>query len=147
MGLAPYGKPEIDLSFFCKPTNEGYHTDHNYFRTRKSASQYEQFYSEKLIEKLGPPCHKGTKINEYYKNVAASTQATLEKSALSLIKKLYSLTKKSNLCLAGGVALNCSLNKIIAKLPFIDKFFVQPAASDRGLALGCALYACSQHNI
>jgi carbamoyltransferase len=51
------------------------------------------------------------------------------------------------LCLAGGVALNCSLNRILAKLPYIENFFVQPASSDRGLALGCALYAAAQNNI
>jgi len=48
-------------------------------------------------------------------------------------------TGLGDLCLAGGIALNCSANRIIAALPFVRQLYVQPAASDRGLALGCAL--------
>lgn len=147
MGLAPYGKPVIDLSFFCSPTPDGYSSDSSYFRSRKAATQYEPYYSEKLISRIGSPRRKGEPINEHYRNIAASTQEALEKSAVSLVEHLHKLTGQSSLCLAGGVALNCSLNRILAKLPFIKNFFVQPSASDRGLALGCALYATVQNGI
>ena len=145
MGLAPYGKPNIDLSFFCKATNEGYLVDHDFFRSRKSASQYEPFYSSKLTDKLGSPRHGDELITDFYKNLAASTQHVLESAAVSLIEKRFQRYQGQNLCLSGGVALNCSLNRIIAKLPFIKNLFVQPSSSDRGLALGCALYAAEQN--
>jgi carbamoyltransferase len=143
MGLAPYGKPQIDLSFFCRPTADGYFSDPSYFRTRRAATQYEPYYSPKLTAKIGDPRRKGQPISEHYKNIAASTQAALEESAVSLVKHLHERTGKRNLALAGGVALNCSVNRILAKLPFVDRLFVQPASSDRGLALGCALHAAA----
>ena len=147
MGLAPYGQPNIDLSFFCRPTPEGYLSDPQFFRKRIDGTQYEQLYSKTLIENLGEPRRQGEPITEFYKNIAASTQDTLEKSAVSLVHHLYKLTNSNSLCLAGGVALNCSLNRELAKLPFIENLFIQPSASDRGLALGCALYASAKHGI
>lgn len=145
MGLAPYGVPTVDLSFFCKPTRDGYEVDHRYFRSRKSASQYEPFYSPGLVEKLGSPRHSYLPITDWYKSVAASTQYALEKSAVSLIEKNVNEFGYRNVCLSGGVALNCSLNKVISQINGIDRLFVQPSSSDRGLALGCALYAASQN--
>ena len=50
------------------------------------------------------------------------------------------MTNEKALCLAGGVALNCSANRLLYNLPFISELFVQPASSDRGLPLGCALF-------
>jgi len=141
MGLAPYGAASVDLSFFCKPTTSGYYCDPIYFRSSKSGTQYEPFYSEKLVAMLGEPRRKGEKLNYNYKNIAASTQATLEESIISLVTRIYNQTGQRNLCLAGGVALNCSANRVISKLPFIKNLFIQPASSDRGLALGCAMYA------
>tara|TARA_Y100000590_G_scaffold14377_1_gene17296 strand:- start:12319 stop:13932 length:1614 start_codon:yes stop_codon:yes gene_type:complete len=146
MGLAPYGKPNIDLSFFCKPTKDGNIVDLSFFRERKNATLLEPFYSNKLVEKIGKPRLKESKLTDYYKNLASSTQFILEECAISNVKYLHSLTKKENLCLAGGVALNCSANGLIAKLPFIKKLFVQPASSDRGLALGCALLGAHKEN-
>jgi carbamoyltransferase len=145
MGLAPYGTPNIDLSFFCKPTSEGFYSDKNYFRTRKNATSLEPSYSKLLIDMLGEPRHKGDPISIHHKNLAASIQLTLEKCLVSLITKAHVNTGKRSLCYAGGVALNCSANKVISELPFIDRFFVQPAATDRGLALGCALLAAFNH--
>ncbi len=145
MGLAPYGKPEIDLSFFCRPTESGFASDASYFRSRRRATAYEPYYSPKLVERLGPPRRKGEPVSQHYKNIAASTQAVLEACAVSLVKHLHERTGKRSLCLAGGVALNCSANRLVAKLDFVDHFFVQPASSDRGLALGCALYAAARN--
>ena len=140
MGLAPYGKPNVDLSFFCRATPDGYQSDPSYFRSRRSATQYEPFYSDKLIAKIGTPRRKDEPINDRHRDLAASTQAVLEESAVSLVRYLHRITGEHKLCIAGGIALNCSANRILNKLPFLDGFFVQPAASDRGLALGCALY-------
>lgn len=140
MGLASYGKPVYDLSFFCRPTEEGNEINFDYFRTTKSATQYEPYYNQKLVKKLGKPRLLGEKINQRIKDLAASTQKVLEDCALSNIDYLFSLIKKKNynLCLAGGVALNCKANGKIINHPKVKNLFVQPSSSDRGLALGCA---------
>ena len=147
MGLAPYGRPTVDLSFFCKPTIDGYFSDPQYFRNISNASHLEQYYSTKLIDKLGEPRRIGAPLSSFYKDVAASTQKTLEDCAISLVKYLHKITNEENLCISGGVGLNCSMNKKLSELDFVKKIFVQPASSDRGLSLGCALYASNLNNI
>tara|TARA_B100000579_G_scaffold287073_1_gene238037 strand:+ start:3223 stop:4827 length:1605 start_codon:yes stop_codon:yes gene_type:complete len=146
MGLAAYGKPNIDLSFFCKEVEDGYLSDFSYFRKNKEASHLEPFFSSKLVEKLGEGRKKNQPLNEHYINLAASTQNTLERCAVSLVKYIHKLTGKRKICISGGVGLNCSMNKKINELDFIDEIFVQPASSDRGLSLGCALYASNLNN-
>lgn len=142
MGLAPYGKDTVDLSFFAHSASHGYTVDTQYIRSSPPASSaYEQFYSERLIEFLGEPRRKGEPITQRHRDIAAGTQQALESCAASLVAHLHEKTGLKNLCLAGGVALNCSANRVLSKLPFIENIFVQPAASDRGLALGCALQA------
>ena len=148
MGLAPYGKPNIDLSFFCKATNTGNDLDMSYYSQLRNPypSQCESKYSSKLVEKIGNPRLNNSELTDHYKNLAASTQFTLEQCVISNVKYLHTLTNKKNLCLAGGVALNCSANGMVAKLPFIEHLFVQPSSSDRGLALGCALFGAFYEN-
>jgi carbamoyltransferase len=147
MGLAPYGKNTFDLSFFCKPDGNFFYCDTKYFKERKNATVYEQFYSNELIKKLGKPRLRDEKITQKYKNIACSTQNTLEECAMNLIKNFCKLTNEEHVCFAGGVALNCTLNGRIYKQNYIKKIFIQPAASDRGLALGGALYFLSQKKI
>jgi carbamoyltransferase len=90
---------------------------------------------------LGEARKIGEPINDFHKNIAASTQKTLEDCAVSLVNYLYKLTNKRKLCISGGVGLNCSMNKVLSNLDYIEDLFVQPASSDRGLSLGCAFYA------
>lgn len=140
MGLAPYGNPLIDLSFFCKPSPEGFICDPKFFRSRKAATSLEPYYSKLLLDQLGNPRRKGDPISQAFKDIAASTQLTLETSLVSLVTRAFEMTNEKTLCLAGGVALNCSANRLLCNLPFISELFVQPASSDRGLPLGCALF-------
>lgn len=142
MGLAPYGKNPIDLSFFGQVSIDGYCIDNQFIRTTPPPTFQEPFYTQKLEDALGGPARKkGEPISDRHRDIAAGAQASLEAMAISLVKYHFGRTNQSNLCLAGGVALNCSLNRHLSKLPFIKDVFVQPAASDRGLALGCALQA------
>lgn len=147
MGLAAYGSPNVNLEKFCKPSLNGYECNHIYFRERKNATQYEPFYSKNLINLIGNPRRINEPITKNHMDIASSAQKTIEDCSISLIKKLYKITKSRNLCLSGGVALNCSANGKISKLDFIDKLFIQPSSSDRGLPLGCALYSTSIRNI
>ncbi|RMG40284.1 MAG: hypothetical protein D6719_11525 [Candidatus Dadabacteria bacterium] len=146
MGLSPYGNPEkYDLSPFLSVSETGYYCDVSFIRSNPPArSVYEPSYSEKLVELLGEPRKPGSEITRRHMDIAAAVQFALERAAVSLIQYLHSRTGLRNLALAGGVALNCAANRIITELPFIDRLFVQPAASDRGLALGCALYMANQ---
>lgn len=148
MGLAPYGDDPVDLSFFAQPAEDGYFVDHSYIRSDPPPSSvFEQFYSEKLIEKLGSPRRKSEDVTQHHRNIAAGIQQALEKCAVSLVTHLHKLTGEKNLCLAGGVALNCSANNTLNKLPIFENLYVQPAASDRGLPLGCALQATNEAGI
>jgi carbamoyltransferase len=84
--------------------------------------------------------HKDDPILADHKNLAATLQDSLERAGIIMAKWLYEKTRVRNLCLAGGTALNCSMNGKLALLPFIDNIYVQPAAHDSGTALGAALY-------
>jgi carbamoyltransferase len=150
MGLAPYGEEDVDLSFFSRPSDDGYFVDHSFVRQNPPPSSvFEPFYSQKLIERLGAPRRRGEDLTARHRSIARGTQAALEASAVSLVEYIQRKTGETNLCLAGGVALNCSANNVIAKLPAVKRLYVQPAASDRGLALGCALHvaACNGEHI
>lgn len=147
MGLAPYGKNNINLNFFLKPSKYGFYCNKKFYRERADGTVFEKFYSKLLTKKLGKPRIRGEIISDKYKNIACSTQVTLEKTVINFIKYAYKYTKIKNFCFAGGVALNCSMNGKIYKDNFVNKMFIQPAASDRGLALGCALYFLSKKKI
>jgi len=140
MGLSAYGRDALDLGDFLRITPTGYELDTSYLaQPLYNQTWYEPLYSEKLVALLGPNRKPGDPITDHYKNVAFAAQKTLEQAVCSLITYHHSQTGLNRLCLAGGVALNSVANMKIGKLPFLKELFVQPAASDRGLALGCAL--------
>ena len=78
-------------------------------------------------------------LSTHHKNIAAALQLRLEEVVLSQLKYLKNKYKVRNICLSGGVALNCSMNGKISKSKFFDKIFVQPASGDAGLAIGAAI--------
>ena len=143
MGLAAYADDnnnDIDLLDFLKIVENGYVVNNDYMRQHPTVSSvFEPFYSEKLVNLLGKPRKRDDDISRVHKNIAGAGQKSLEKASVALISDLYDRTKIGNLCLAGVIALNCSANYVIRTLPFINNLFVQPASSDRGLAVGCAL--------
>lgn len=82
---------------------------------------------------------KDDPITDEHRNLAATLQDTLERSAARMAEYLYEQSGIRRLSLSGGTALNCSMNGKLALLPFVDEIFVQPAAHDSGTALGAAL--------
>jgi len=124
MGLASYGQPTYDFSDIL---NIRSHNDYNIDRRRLSVKY------GRLQRKEGEP------LSEEHKNLAASLQQALEKSAVNLAKEAYEYSGIKNFCLAGGCALNCNTNSEILKQDFCDNIFIQPASSDGGIALGAAL--------
>lgn len=96
-------------------------------------------FSDKFVTFFGKPLKKKSKIPQTYKNLAFNVQWLLERIVSLLVKNLIKKTNIKNLCLAGGIHMNCKLNGVLATLPEVDKIFVQPASSDNGVALGAAM--------
>lgn len=124
MGLAPYGKSVYNLSDSIKFSN----------------GDFKLLTTPKMIEKRFGPRRLG-EIQQIHKDVAASVQKSLE-DALLHMTAFYN--KSKNLCLSGGVALNCVANGKILESRHIDNIFIQPAANDAGTALGAAVMMASR---
>ena len=87
-----------------------------------------------------PPRRPEEQLTQFYMDVAASIQEITNEIIVAMAKHAKELTGSKNLCLAGGVALNCTANYVLAKENIFENIFVQPAAGDAGGALGAALY-------
>ncbi|MGH9740764.1 MAG: carbamoyltransferase family protein [Candidatus Acidiferrum sp.] len=133
MGLAPYGKPGVDLSAFITPAAAPCKVN-----ARKLVANGAAPFSE-MVRRFGPRRIPESEIDEKHKDVAYAVQDACEIAMMSVVKMALEKTKSRNLCMAGGVALNSKANGKIAAAGLVNKIFVQPAASDDGVALGAAL--------
>ena len=133
MGLAPYGKPGVDLRAFIDPEAGPYKVN-----ARRLVANGAGPFTE-MVKRLGPSRAAESEIDERHKDVAYAVQDACEIAMLSVVKMALEKTKSQNLCLAGGVALNSKANGKILASGLVEKLFVQPAASDDGVALGAAL--------
>jgi carbamoyltransferase len=97
-----------------------------------------------LVERFGPPRLRGGPLEQRHFDIARSLQAALEETVLQLVRWLYEVTGENNLCLAGGVALNCVMNARLRDHGPFKRIWVQPAAGDAGTALGAALWVDAQ---
>jgi carbamoyltransferase len=104
-------------------------------------------FSEALVQKLGPARIPGAVITTRHKDIAASVQKRLEEVVASLVRKLHAETGFRNLCIAGGVGLNCSMNGALLSMDCIDTLFVPPVANDAGLALGAAVEIAARYGL
>jgi len=140
MGLAPYGEPKyaeairrelIDL----KPDGS-FRLNLDYFNfLRGTTMTNERFFA--LFG--GPSRGPDEKIEQRHMDVARSIQLVTEEIMLKLAQHAKAVTGSKNLCLAGGVALNCVANGLILRERVFDRLWIQPAAGDAGGALGAAL--------
>jgi carbamoyltransferase len=89
---------------------------------------------------FGPPRKRGGEYEPRVFDIAHSLQKVLEETVLQLVQWLYNQTKTENLCMAGGVALNCVLNAVVRDKGPFKNIWVQPAAGDAGTALGAAMW-------
>ena len=140
MGLAPYGDPhfkDLILRELIDLKEDGsLRMNLSYFDFLGGLRMTNRKFS-KLFG--GPPRKPETEITQREMDIAASIQAVTEEAILRMVRHVHHETKQKNLCLAGGVALNCVANsKIMTKGPF-ENIWVQPAAGDAGGALGAAL--------
>jgi len=141
MGLAPYGAPiyvdKIKNNLIDIKEDGSFHLDQSYFNyatgLTMTNSKFDNLFGAKARD---PRCEK---LTQFYMDIAASIQKVTEDIMIKLTKSLKEEFNISNLCLAGGVALNCVVNGKILKEKIFDNIWVQPAAGDAGGSLGAAL--------
>lgn len=147
MGLAAYGKPMPDvaekLKEFCVPDEDTvYRIDPTY--VYYGARNYSRKFTDKLIDLLGEPRRPESELTDYHINVAYETQKRLEEVAAEIATRLLKKTGLKNLCISGGVAMNCKMNGLLSNLDGVENVFINPASHDSGTALGAALLAIKE---
>ncbi len=141
MGLASYGEPEYLDEFrriVKQRDTDGYDIDFAWTAWQYRPGSRVGYWSDKFVRRFGPPRKKGEPIEKRHRNIAASAQAVLEERVLTMCRWLRERTAKRDLCLAGGVALNCAMNGRLLRESGFDRIWVQPAAGDDGIAIGAA---------
>jgi carbamoyltransferase len=133
MGLAPYGKPGVNLDAFIDPEAAPYRVHTKRLHGGKTGT------SSGIAAILGAPRAPETEIDDRHKNIAYAVQDYCERAMVSVVRMALAKMKSRNLCLAGGVALNSKANGKILASGIVENIFLQPAASDDGVALGAAL--------
>ncbi|HET8923509.1 MAG TPA: carbamoyltransferase C-terminal domain-containing protein [Candidatus Acidoferrum sp.] len=133
MGLAPYGHRGMDLSAFIELKTMPYRVNTRSLSGNGSASL------SQVAPFLGAPRTPESEIEDRHKNIAYAVQDACEIAMTNVVRMAIEKTRCRNICLAGGVVLNSKANGKILASGLVDKFFVQPAASDDGVALGAAL--------
>jgi len=142
MGLAAYGNPNVDLSDFLDN------------QSKELIVQGEKFLPARdnepsLFEKTFHVHHRGENepIEDRHKDIAASAQLACEEAMISYVDLAVEIGNSKDVCLAGGVALNCKANGEILSRQNIDTLTVQPAAGDDGTAIGAALMGSITHGM
>jgi len=145
MGLAPYGEPRfvdaiLEHLMDLKPDGS-FRLDLSYFDyaagLRMTSEKFHRLFG-------GPPREVDAPITQREKDLAASVQRVTEEVVLRAARHLHARTGLRNLCLSGGVALNCVANgRVLREGPF-DDLWIQPAAGDAGSAVGVALFVWHQ---
>lgn len=130
MALASFGQPRY-LAHFREIVQLG------------TRGQY-TIQPPRLEERCGPPRLRGAALEQRHYDIAHSLQAVLEETVLEIAHWLHAATGAENLCMAGGVALNCVLNARLRDRGPFKQIWVQPAAGDAGTALGAALWVDAQ---
>jgi len=165
MGMAPYGEPKYvdkvwktvnqnsDGSFSLNMEYFSFHHSTERTYNSKFADLFGTPRPEKMLfftEETGFPKYFGappgnmaelSKMNKHYADIAASIQKVTEDILVNMAKHLHKTSGMKNLCMAGGVALNCVANTRILHESGFEQLYVQPAAGDGGGALGAALWA------
>jgi carbamoyltransferase len=151
MGLASYGAPDVaGLEDLVRVQRDGsFELNMDFFRHERDGVEMTwaegsptlgPLYSQKFVQRFGTPRLDRSPIERVHENMAATLQHVLERGLEALLARLQRETKLTDLCLAGGVALNGVFNGQIRHRTRFQRVFVQPAANDAGTALGAASY-------
>ena len=147
MGLAPYGEPVyadlIREKLITVAEDGSFQLDMSYFDYATGLTM-----TNKKFDALfgGPPRTSETELTQREMDLAASVQKVTEDIVIKLARGIARETGERNLCLAGGVALNCVANGILLREKIFDNIWIQPAAGDAGGALGAALSTWYLHH-
>lgn len=140
MGLAPYGKPlykNLITQFLVDVKQDGsFYLDMSYFNYLSGLTMTSRKFHDLFG---GPPRTPEGLITQREMDIASSIQAVCEEIVIKLAKGIKEITNQNNLCLAGGVALNCVANGKLLKEKIFNNIWIQPAAGDAGGAIGAAL--------
>ena len=157
MGLAAYGEPRFvkQLGAIVQTAGDQCRLDLDYFIHDSEGVEMtwadgepvlSAVYSRRLPQLFGEsPRQPGSEIRQFHTDLACSAQQVLEENYFALLQHVQRRTGQKNLCLAGGVALNCVANGHIFDRTDFQHVYVQPAAHDGGTSIGAALYV--QHEI
>ncbi len=140
MGLAPYGNPiyEDKVKKLLDLKEDGtFRLDQKYFNYATGLTMTNEKFNNLFGQKPRNPHNE--KITQFHMDIAASIQKVTEEVMINLAKSIRKEYAIKNLCLAGGVALNCVANGKILKEKIFDNIWIQPAAGDAGGSLGAAL--------
>ena len=140
MGLAPYGNPiyEDKIKQLIDLKEDGtFRLDQKYFNYASGLTMTNEKFDNLLGQK--PRKSQSEDITQFHMDIAASIQKVTEEIMVTLAKSIRKEYGIKNLCLAGGVALNCVANGKILKEKIFDNIWIQPAAGDAGGSLGAAL--------
>jgi carbamoyltransferase len=140
MGLAPYGEPRFAALMLEKlvdlKEDGSFQLDQSYFNYGVGLTMT----NDRFAALFGEPVRKPEQLlTQFHMDMAASVQAVTEEIVLRLARSVGAETGMKNLCLAGGVALNCVANGKLLREGLFDGLWIQPAAGDAGGALGAAL--------
>ncbi len=142
MGLAPYGDlkyVQLIKDHLIDIKEDGsFHLDMSYFDYCTGLTMTNGKFADLFN---GPARHPESSLRQRDMDLAASIQAVTEEVIIKLAKDIRKSTEQKNLCLAGGVALNCVANGKLAREKIFDKIWIQPASGDAGGAIGAALAA------
>jgi carbamoyltransferase len=155
MGLASYGSPRVDGlgDLVCVQRDGSFELNMDYFRHEREGVEMTwaagtptlgPLYSDRFLERFGAPRSRSAPIERIHEDMAATVQHVLEHALEQLLHRLHGETGLTDLCLAGGVALNGVFNGKICRRSRFRRFYVQPAANDAGTALGAASYVWHQ---
>ena len=141
MGLAPYGKPKYKALILDKlidlKEDGTFRLDQSYFNYSTGLTMTNKKFSSLFGEPVRKP--DSEELTQFHMDIAASVQAVTEEVVLRMTRSLADEYGISNLCMAGGVSLNCVANGKILRDQSFKEIWVQPAAGDAGGALGAAL--------
>jgi carbamoyltransferase len=154
MGLSSYGSPRYldQFAAILHPDGTSYELDgaldkrlrDQEIYTSDFSTRQERIFTEKLEDLLGPRRIRGQTLDQRFTDIAASGQKQLEIVATHVTRAAIEASGCADLCLAGGVALNCKMNMEIAAEPSVGRLYVPPVPHDAGVALGAAMLKCAE---
>ena len=140
MGLAPYGVPKyiniIKDNIIDIADDGSFYLNMKYFSYCTDLRMINKKFTDLFKNKERLPEEN---IKQFHMDIAASIQKVIEEVVIKLAFNIKKETKQKNLCMSGGVALNCVSNGLLVKKNIFENIWIQPASGDAGGALGCAL--------